>query len=216
MINLDYLLPKTRQVLIELSQSEIMADFTFVGGSALSCYLTHRLSEDLDFFTWNNTMDTETVLSIFDQEYLKIINRSSQQIDILYKDVKITFFSNKWKELKISRNPLIGNLKIASLELLGAMKVNTLFLRAKFRDYYDLYCLVNEGYNIEELYELSIKLFPGLTKRLFQIAFTFTDDIIDDDITHLSPKHVISKKGIEVYFQKKIKEWNKKKVGKGE
>ena len=215
MINLDYLLPKTRQVLIELSQSEIMADYTFVGGSALSCYLSHRLSEDLDFFTWNKSVDTEKLLPIFDREYLKIINRTAIQTDILYKEVKITFFSNKWEELKTSRTPLVGHIQIASRDLLGAMKVNTLFLRAKFRDYYDLYCLVNQGYNIDELYELSIKLFPGLTKRLFQIAFTFTDDIIDDDISHLSPKQLVSKKEIETYFQKKIKEWNKKKVDKG-
>lgn len=211
MITFDYLLPKTKQVLIELSQSELMEDYTFVGGSALSCYLSHRLSEDLDFFTWNNSVDTEKLLPIFNREHLQIINRSAQQTDMLYKGVKITFFSNKWNELKISRTPLVGHIHIATCDLLAAMKVNTLFLRAKFRDYYDLYCLVNQYYNIVELYELSLRLLPGLTKRLFQIAFTYTDDIIDDDISHLSPHQSVSKKEIEAFFLKKIKEWNQKK-----
>jgi hypothetical protein len=209
MITFDYLLPKTKQVLIELAKSETMEDYTFVGGSALSCYLSHRLSEDLDFFTWNNSVDAEKLLPIFDRDYLKIINLSAQQTDLLYKGVKVTFFSNKWNELRTSRAPLISHINIASLDLLAAMKVNTLFLRAKFRDYYDLYCLVNQYYNIVELYKLSLNLLPGMTKRLFQIAFTFTDDIIDDDISHLSPNQSVSKKEIEVFFLKKIKEWNK-------
>lgn len=216
MITFDYLLPKTKQVLTELSQSAMMEEYTFVGGSALSCYLSHRLSEDLDFFTWKKSVDTENLLPIFDREYLKIINRSTQQTDILYKGVKITFFSNNWDELKSSRIQLIGFINIASIDLLAAMKVNTLFLRAKFRDYYDLYCLVNQSYNMDELYKLSFDLLPGLSKRLFQIALTYTDDIIDDDISHLSPQKKVSKKEIETFFLKKIKEWNKKSTTTGE
>lgn len=209
MITYDYLLPKTKLVLTELSQAAAIDDYTFVGGSALSCYLHHRLSEDLDFFTWHNTADVEKILPIFNREDLKIINRSVQQTDILYKGVKVTFFSNKWENLKISRKHLIGSIQIASVDLLAVMKVNTLFLRAKYRDYYDLYCLVNQRFSIVDLYELSSGLLPGLTKRLFQIALTFTDNIIDDNINHLSPVHLISKKEIEAFFLKKIKEWNK-------
>ena len=89
------------------------------------------------------------------------------------------------------------------------MKVNTLFLRAKYRDYYDLYCIVIQKYTIDDLFVISSSILPGLTKRLFQVALTFTDDIIDDNINHLSPTHKISKKEIESFFLKKIKEWNK-------
>ena len=104
MMSFDFLLPKTKQVLTELSQSETMEDYTFVGGSALSCYLHHRLSEDLDFFTWNTTVDTEKLLPIFNREDLHIINRSAQQTDMLYKGVKITFFSNNFSSLSQSNS----------------------------------------------------------------------------------------------------------------
>ena len=43
MVTFDYLLPKTKEVLIELSRAKDMQDYTFVRGSALSCYLKHRL-----------------------------------------------------------------------------------------------------------------------------------------------------------------------------
>jgi predicted nucleotidyltransferase component of viral defense system len=209
MVTFDYLLPKTKEVLIELSLAKDMQDYTFVGGSALSCYLQHRLSEDLDFFTWNDTADIENLLPILNNDFLTIINRSSQQTDLLYKGVKITFFSNKWDRLKLSRLHFAGFIQIASLELLAIMKVNTLFLRAKYRDYYDLYCIVNQKYTIYELFTISSSVLPGLSRRLFQVALTFTDDISDDNIKHLSPAHSISKKEIESYFLKKIKEWNK-------
>lgn len=208
-ITFDFLLPKTKEVLRELSLLVEMENYVFVGGSALSCYLQHRLSEDLDFFTRKPVVDAAQLLPFFNREHLKVLNRSDEQMDLLYKGVKITFFANKWNELSSSRIPLLGHIWIASCGLLAVMKVNTLFMRAKFRDYYDLYFVVNKRFTIAELYELSVPLLPGLTKRLFQTAFTFTDDIVDDRIGHLSPVELVTKKEVAAFFLWKIKEWNK-------
>ena len=107
MITFDYLLPKTKEILTEISQHKVFSDFTFVGGSALSCFLSHRLSEDLDFFTWENHLDTERLLPIFNREDLQVINRSHQQTDLIYKGVKITFFLQQMgtvENFKISSN----------------------------------------------------------------------------------------------------------------
>ena len=44
-------LPKqTQEVFIKLSELEILNDYTFVGGSAISIYLNHRKSEDFGLF----------------------------------------------------------------------------------------------------------------------------------------------------------------------
>ena len=211
MLTFDFLLPKTKAVLLELSLVPGMEEYTFVGGSALSCYLHHRLSEDLNFFSWHDKATIENILPSLVRDELKIINRSGQQTDMIYKGVKITFFGNKWESLEVLRIPFIGNIQIATVELLAAMKVNTLFLRAKYRDYYDLYCLVDQKYTISGLYELSSAILPGLSKRLFQIALTFTDDIVDDSIIHLAPAYTLTTKEIETFFTTKIKAWNKAK-----
>jgi len=50
MKKLDALAQKTKKVLIALSKLEELSQLAFVGGSALSVYLKHRMSEDLDFF----------------------------------------------------------------------------------------------------------------------------------------------------------------------
>lgn len=49
---------------------------------------------------------------------------------------------------------------LATLEQIAAMKVNVLFLRAKYRDYYDLYFLAKEvmGYGSKVLLSVANRL----------------------------------------------------------
>ena len=51
---MKFLTPEAYSIYKEISSFEMFSDFTFVGGSALASYLFHRISEDLDFFTWND------------------------------------------------------------------------------------------------------------------------------------------------------------------
>ena len=75
----------------------------------------------------------------------KLINFSKTQIDCLCEGVKVTFFANNWQTLK-KNQPLINFISIADIDVLAGMKINTLFLRAKYRDYYDLYVLNKEKF----------------------------------------------------------------------
>lgn len=88
-----------------------------------------------------------------------------------------------------------------------AMKLHTLFLRAKYRDYYDLYFLSRQGYSIKQMYEATVNRIPGMNKRLFQMALVYTDDIADDPIAHLSPKFDVSTLDISRHFEKQIRQW---------
>jgi len=45
--NLNYLLPKTQDVLKHIIQNEYLSNFVLVGGSALALHIKHRKSEDL-------------------------------------------------------------------------------------------------------------------------------------------------------------------------
>lgn len=205
--DLDYLLPKTKQVLVDLAEFDFLSDYTFVGGSG-SLYLHHRLSEDIDLFTWKESIDLQTILPALQQKYsqLKIEQSSPRQLDLIINEVNLTFFANNWDALK-NRTPFYKNLQVASIDLLAGMKLNTLFLRAKYRDYYDLYCLNKSVFSIQGLYDIIYNLMPGMNKRLFQMAITYTDDIIDDNIQHFQPKYKLSKQEIGSYFQDKVNAW---------
>jgi len=174
---LKRLLPQTESVFKEIAGKSFLDRFTFVGGSALSIYLNHRKSEDLDFFSWEKQIDVDRILSGLDSGELVVLNRSEIQLDLLYKSVKITFFANGWEELS-KRNKLFENVYISPVEILAAMKVNTLFIRAKFRDYYDLYVICREKFTVSELFKISKPLIPNLNptwkeKHTFKKYFIF-------------------------------------------
>jgi predicted nucleotidyltransferase component of viral defense system len=212
MKDLKNLLPETEEVLKNIAGLGIVSDFTFVGGSALSIYLSHRFSEDIDLFTWNKTLDIEQINAALKNAgfgQIKTINLSPTQADFIVDGVKLTFFANGWEELK-QRRHLTGSLFIATLETIAVMKANTLFMRAKFRDYYDLYVLNKEGYfTVAMLYEMTAKKMNNLSIALFQRALTFTDDIEDESIKKLKPRYNVTLKQIENHFIKEIDNWNK-------
>jgi predicted nucleotidyltransferase component of viral defense system len=212
MNDLRSLLPETEKVLTLLAGLNLLSEFTFVGGSALSVYLSHRYSEDIDLFTWNKTLNTQSILDQLNNagfNNIRIVNLSQIQSDFFIDNVKVTFFANGWEELK-QRKSITGHLSIATLPTIAIMKINTLFMRAKFRDYYDLYVLTKEKhFTISEMYELAKKKMNNLSLSLFQRALTFTQDIEDESLNRLSPKYPVSIKQIEDYFTNEVIKWNK-------
>ena len=199
--NLNCLLPDTKKVLLQIIENCIFLDnYVLVGGSALTLHLCHRKSEDLDFFTYSNTFSKEEIF-----EYIKnfkdkeILNQTDEQIDLLLDGVKVTFFNAKWEFLKPTK---IKRFNLASLESIAAMKVNVLFLRAKYRDYYDLLFIYRHFKSLKKIYKLSEQILDGVTFKLFAIALLYIDDIEDDNIDYLQPSEIITKEKIREVFEK--------------
>ena len=203
-LKLECLLNSARRVLLELLENDYMKNFVLVGGSALALYLCHRLSEDLDFFTHHdNNFQREEIFKIINKfEDKEIVNISDEQIDVMIEGVKVTFFNAKWHFLKPEE---IKNFNVATLEQIAIMKTNTLFLRAKYRDYYDLYFLV-QHLSLRQIFELSKDKLNGINLKLFITALTFIDDIEDEKLDYLKPTKKLSLKEIREFFEKKIKE----------
>ncbi len=204
MKNLDCLLEDTQKVLrILIETAPFLKKFVLVGGSALALYLCHRKSEDLDFFTYSDSFSKEEILIYLKRfENKEIINQTNGQIDVVINGVKVTFFNANWSFLKPEK---ITEFNLATLEAMVGMKVNTLFLRAKYRDYYDLYFLANERFSLTQIFEYSKEILQDIDFKLFAIALIYIDDIDDDNILHLEPKLNISKEEMREYFQEKLK-----------
>lgn len=202
--NLKCLLPDTKKLLLKLEEScEFLENYTLVGGSALTLHLCHRKSEDLDFFTSEDTFSKQEIFKYikqFDQK--EILNQTDDQIDLLLDGVKVTFFNARWSFLKpVEKN----RLNLATLEQIAAMKVNVLFLRAKYRDYYDLYFLAKQKMSLKEIFKTSEQILEGVTYKLFVVALLYIDDIEDDNINYLEPKEQISKVKIREFFEKRVR-----------
>ncbi len=98
----------------------------------------------------------------------------------------------------------IDKFNLASIEQIAAIKAHVLFLRAKYRDYYDLYFLARERLGLREIFRLSENIIEGMTYKLFVTALLYIDDIEDDDISYLEPKEKITKSQIRDFFQKRV------------
>ena len=201
--NLDYLLPNTKVLLLNIIDTCPFLDkYVLVGGSALTLHICHRKSEDLDFFTYKDDLDFNEILEFIKQfENKEILNKSDNQIDLLLDGVKVTFFNAKWSFLKPT---ISGQFHLATLEQIAAMKVNVLFLSAKYRDYYDLYFLAKEVMSLKEIFKCSEHIVEGITYKLFVVGLLYIDDIEDDNIDYLEPKEKISKKKIQDFFEKRV------------
>ncbi|PLY15529.1 MAG: hypothetical protein C0628_02430 [Sulfurimonas sp.] len=202
--NLNCLLPKTKELLLEMIQNcSFLHKYVLVGGSALTLHICHRKSEDLDFFTYEDSFDKKEILDfIRGFEAKEIINQTDEQIDVLLNGVKVTFFNAKWSFLK-PQKPQKFNL--ATISMIAAMKVNVLFLRAKYRDYYDIYFLVKQCMGLKEIFAVSEHVVEGVTFKLFAVALVYIYDIEDDDISYLEPIEKIKKEEIRDFFEKRVK-----------
>ena len=199
--NLNFLLPNTQEVLKKLIKENYLSNFVLVGGSALALHIKHRKSEDLDFFTYeDNAFDIQKIKEIVNKLNGKIVNISDEQIDIFIDGVKVTFFDAKWSFLKPKK---IENFNLATLKQLAIMKTNVLFLRAKYRDYYDLYFLVQK-FGIKEIFEMSENILDGINFKLFAAALLYIDDIEDENIDYLEPKEKISLRDIRSFFENEL------------
>jgi len=83
--------------------------------------------------------------------------------------LKFPFFNAKWEFL---RPTLSDTFNLVTIKSIAIMKVNALFLWAKYRDYYDLYFLVKERLSLNKIFKLSrdvIFCFGFLFLRLFPL-----------------------------------------------
>jgi archaellum component FlaF (FlaF/FlaG flagellin family) len=200
--NLNFLLPKTQNVLKKLIKDcPFLKKYVLVGGSALTLHVKHRKSEDLDFFTYEDSFDKKEILAYIGTfEKVAIINQTNEQMDILLDGVKVTFFNAKWSFLTPSTTQTFN---LATLEAIAAMKVNVLFLRGKYRDYYDMYFL-EKVMGLRKIFHHAQNVVEGINMKLFIVSLLYIDDIEDDAIEYLEPEEIISKEEIRDYFQKQI------------
>ncbi len=74
---------ETEALANRLSEEPLLEKFLLIGGTALSLYLKHRLSEDLDFATTERTLPTQAI-----SDLLERFKRTGSVIeDILLKNV---------------------------------------------------------------------------------------------------------------------------------
>lgn len=161
--------PKTEALAKRLSIEPLLEQFLLVGGTALSLYFEHRLSEDLDFATTGQTLPRSAISDLLKrlagegavvEDILPLAARQDAindgvdiedyQQDWSVDGVKLTFFT---LEEKNGREKLIAdvgkvwknNLRLASLDSLFVTKSLVLTDRHAMRDNFDMHAFMSQG-----------------------------------------------------------------------
>jgi predicted nucleotidyltransferase component of viral defense system len=150
----------TEKIFEQISMLNCIKDYTLMGGTALSLQLNHRLSEDLDFCRWHkakneklevNWTAIKQELDSIGQTQVTLIEKT--QCDFVVEGVRITFLDdNKFKEPEqLQKILFLNNLKIADVQTIGVMKMEVMSRRSVYRDYYDMYAILQSGVSLSNI-----------------------------------------------------------------
>lgn len=195
---------------------ECIKPYVLCGGTALAMQIGHRKSEDLDFMMWrtSKTEKPEVNWNVIEKELSEKIGPIDDfnmlgfdQVEFRVKGVKFSFYVSDNYSPEEDTVEYMGNIRLADIESIMAMKMEVMLRRMKFRDYYDIYCILKEGYSINNGIEKARKYsrFRLSTKNL--VAMLLAGQFVpDDSFSTLEPKYNVDKDTIRNYILQKLKD----------
>jgi hypothetical protein len=152
-------------------------EFYLAGGTALALQVGHRRSIDFDLFKISNLNTAKILKKINAAEIPYIVTRRvSEQINLVMKTVKITFFQYPYAvETSVDFEK---TFRIPDMLTLAAMKAYALGRRSKWKDYVDLYYLLRDHYTLDQIVKKADLLYGQMfSGKLFRSQLAFHKDI---------------------------------------
>ena len=203
-------------IIEQVAQLECIKPYILCGRTALAMQIGHRKSEDLDFMMWriSKTEKPEVNWNLIEKELKEKIGEIENfnmlgfdQVEFVVKGVKFSFFVSD--NLSPVTKPIdyLGNIRLADIESIMAMKMEVMLRRMKFRDYYDIYCMLQEGYSIHNGMEKALNLSRHRLSSKNIVAMLLGGQFIpDNNFATLEPKYDVTKEQIREYVMQKLKE----------
>lgn len=202
-------------IIEQVAEMESIKPYILCGGTALAMQIGHRKSEDLDFMMWRksktekpevnwNAIEKELIEKVGEIENFNMLG--FDQVEFLVKGVKFSFFVSDNYSPVTSPIDYLGNIRLADMESIMAMKMEVMLRRMKFRDYYDIYSILREGYSIHNGIEKALSLSRHRLSAKNIIAMLLGGQFIpDNNFTALEPKYDVTKEEIRQYILHKLR-----------
>ena len=151
--------------------------FYMAGGTAIALHLGHRRSIDFDLFTMSNLVKHRIKSKLLQIPFRQIpIFEDYDQLDLQINNVKITYFSYPYPIMHPVK--VESTITIPNLLSLASMKAFALGRRAKWKDFVDMYFILNDHFTIAEISRECEKTFKGqFSEKLFRQQLAFHKDI---------------------------------------
>ena len=202
-------------IIEQVAQLECIKPYILCGGTALAMQIGHRKSEDLDFMMWrtSRTQKPEVDWNAIERELTEKIGTIDNfnmlgfdQVEFLVRGVKFSFFVSDNYSPVTAPIDYMGNIQLADAVSIMAMKMEAMLRRMKFRDYYDIYSILKEGYPIQEGIEKALNYSRHrLSSKNIIMMLLAGQFIPDNNFSNLEPKYDVTKEQIREYILKKLK-----------
>lgn len=209
------LAPHTAQLFERIAALECIKPFVLVGGTALSLQLGTRMSEDLDFMKWRTSKDERMEVNwpviMHELESIGIVENMNlmdfDHVEFIVDGVKLSFYAADRYAPPIQSIPILYNLHIADIKAIGAMKMEVLLRRANFRDYYDIYSILQAGENLQEMMQMALEHSGHRlkSKQLIALLTNGTRFNRDSHFEQMAPIYSVSPMEIEEYIKGQLK-----------
>ena len=119
-------------------------------------------------------------------------------VEVVVDGVKLSFYANPNFSPLQKEIPILNNIRVADKKSIGAMKLEVMLRRSKFRDYYDIYSLIEAGESLEEMIELALKYSQHRLKSKNIIALLTRSDRFTQDLNFQSLNPIYNITPIEI------------------
>lgn len=206
----------TANTIESISKLKSIVGYTLIGGTALSLQIGKRLSEDLDFCKWTTNIkkDKPTVDWYNIENELRTVGNIENK-DILgfehanyvVNGVKLSFFAKQYNLSPVEKPvAVLNNIIAADIISIGAMKLEVCLRRNEFRDYYDIFSILKEGFSLKELV-LKAGKYSNHTLKTRDILHMLSNGsrfVPEKQFELLMPEYTVTPLDIEEYIKKCI------------
>ena len=153
--------PRTFSLLKRLMELPSLQPFSLVGGTALSLRYGHRSSVDLDLF-FHEKFDASTIEEELIREFGTDFDYESghKQFGIFCNIRQIKVDIVYFPHLPIASIETEGNIRMYSSADIAAMKIQAILGRAKKKDFWDLYELL-QHYPLQQIMDWHKQKYPS-------------------------------------------------------
>lgn len=156
----EALTQNTKSILESLDRAGLIKDFYLAGGTALALYYGHRFSIDLDWFSENFSYSPDFRKKLSELGKLGIDNEGEKTFNGVLNGVKISFFEYSYPLIS-AKIHYRGDIYLASRPDIAVMKLEAVARRGTYKDFLDLYFLLQE-YSLDDLLSFLREKFVGI------------------------------------------------------
>lgn len=201
------ILDTQQQDLLDLI-STFWKEYYLVWWTAIALFLWHRKSIDFDLFT-SHSIRPQTIVNRIIQHGYQIdhtLVSNEDELTVLVHDVKLTFLTFPF-DIEATYPIIPHVINSPDLLTLSSMKAYAMGRRSKWKDYVDMYFLMQKWFSLGDISEKAREIFGwAFEEKLFREQLCYYADIdYSEQVTYTQEAHPTNKV-IQVYLTEKATE----------